>query len=184
MTRAACTKPQELLEYWLGELDQARESRLDEHLFACAACSERLRALVDLGAAIRGEILRGSFGFVVPASHVRKFKDGGLRVREYSLEPGGSVDCTITPDDDLVVAYLRAGLRDVRRLDVLVDDDTAGFHRANDVAFDPSADGLALVPSAAFLRTLGHSRPRVRLVAVDGENERVLGDYSFNHHPS
>ena len=28
------------------ELDAAHESRLDEHLFACAACSERLRTIV------------------------------------------------------------------------------------------------------------------------------------------
>ena len=48
-------EPQELLEYWLGELDEAHESRLDEHLFACSACSERLRTIVDLGAAIRRE---------------------------------------------------------------------------------------------------------------------------------
>ena len=107
-----------------------------------------------------------------------------MRVREYNLEPGGSVDCTITPDDDLVVSYLRAPLRDVRRLDVVIDDSTSGKLRASDVAFDPEADGVPLVPSVSYLRTLGHSQHRVRLVAVEGVDERVIADYTFNHSPS
>ena len=185
MTRAACTtSPQELLAYWLGELDEAHESRMDEHLLACSACSAELRTIVDLGAAIRGELLRGSFGFVLPLAFIRRIKEAGLRVREYNLVPGGSVDCTVTSDDDLVVSYLQAPLRDVHRLDVVIDDSTAGTLRARDVAFDPEADGLAVVPSVAYLRTLGHAQQRVRLVAVEGADERVIADYTFNHSPS
>lgn len=185
MTHAACTTPpQDLLSYWLGELDAARELRLEEHLFACADCTARLRAIVDLGAAIRRETLRGDFGYVVPEPLMRRMKQAGLRVREYTLEPGGSVDCTVTRDDDLVASYLHAPLRDVRRLDVLIDNSAAGKQRLNDVAFDPAAGRLALVPSVSFLRTLGHAQQRVWLVAVDGADERVIADYTFNHSPS
>ena len=53
-----------------------------------------------------------------------------------------------------------------------------------DVAFDPSAGALVTVTSTAYLKTLKHSRQRVRLVAVDGVNERVVADYTFNHYPS
>jgi hypothetical protein len=113
-----------------------------------------------------------------------RVKAAGLRLREYRLEPGGSVDCTITPDDDLVVAHLHASLRDVRRLDLLIDDTTLGKLRANDVAFDPAAESVVAVTSSVFLRTLKHSQQRVQLVAVDGAEERVLGDYTFNHYPS
>ena len=185
MTRAACTTaPQELLAYWLGELDEAHELRLDEHLLACSACSERLRTIVDLGAAIRRELLHGNFGFVLPAPFIRRIKEAGLTVREYDVEPGGSVNCTITPDDDLVVAHLHAPLRDVRRLDLVLHDPAAGTLRASDVTFDPEADSLTWVPSVAYLRTLGHAQPRVRLVAVEGVDERVIADYTFNHSPS
>ena len=185
MTHASCTTaPQDLLAYWLGELDEAHESRLDEHLLACAACSERLRTIVDLGAAIRRDFLRGSFGFVLPASFIRRIKDAGLRVREYNLEPGGSVNCTVTPDDDLVVAHLHAPLRDVGRLDFVLHDPTAGTLRVSDVAFDPEAGGVTMVPSVAYLRTLGHNQQRAELVAVEGVNERVIADYTFNHSPS
>jgi hypothetical protein len=186
MTRAACTvlKSQELTEYWLGELDEAHEQRVDEHLFACGACSARLRALVDLGAAIRHAFLDGWLNLVLPEAFIRLVKDAGFLVREYDLAAGGSVDCTVTPEDDFVVAYLRAPLSDVRRLDVLIDDETSGKHRANDVAFDPAAEALVTVTSTAYLKTLKHSRQRVRLVAVAGVEERVVADYTFNHHPS
>jgi hypothetical protein len=189
MTRAKCSlsappSAQELLAYWLGEAEEADEARMDEHLLACGACSERLRAIVDLGAAIRRELLNGKFNFVVPEAFIRRIKGAGFRVREYDLEAGGSVSCTVTPDDDFVVSYLRAPLRGVRRLDVLIDDSTSGKHRANDVAFDPQAAALVAVTSTAYLRTLKHSQQRVRLVAIEGSDERVIADYTFNHYPS
>ncbi len=185
MTRGACNrKPEELLAYWLGEVDKGNELELDEHLFACAVCSERLRALVALGAAIRGELTRGALNIVLPESFLRTVQDAGLRLREYTLAPGGSVDCTITADDDLVISHLQAPLRDVRRLDVLIDNSVLGKLRANDVPFDPNADSLVAVTSSVFLRTLRHAQQRVQLVAVDGVHERVLADYTFNHSPS
>jgi hypothetical protein len=185
MRRADCTTPpQELLEYWLGELDGGHEQRLEEHLFACAACTRRLGAVVALGAAIRGELLRGTFNFVTSVPFIDRIKEAGWQVREYDLAAGGSVACTVTPDDDFVVSYLRAPLRGVSRLDVLIDDSTSGKHRANDVAFDAEAGTLAAVTSTAYLRTLGQSQQRVRLVAVEGADERVIADYTFNHSPS
>lgn len=185
MTSTACTTaPQDLLAYSLGELDEAREQGIEEHLFACAGCTERLGAVVALGAAIRAELLRGTFSFVTSVPFMRRIKEAGWQVREYELPAGGSVACTVTPDDDFVVSYLHASLHGVRRLDVLIDDSTSGKHRANDVAFDPEAGTLAAVTSTAYLRTLAHSQQRVRLLAVDGADERVIADYTFNHSPS
>jgi hypothetical protein len=186
MTRAACTvlKSQELTEYWLGELDEAHEQRIDEHLFACGACSERLSTIVELGGAIRRAFVDGWLNIVLPEAFIRRVKEAGFQVREYDIAAGGSVNCTVTPEDDFVVSYLRAPLNDVRRLDVLIDDETSGKHRANDVAFDPAAEALVTMTSTAYLKTLKHSRQRVRLVAVDGVEERVVADYTFNHYPS
>jgi len=186
MRAAACNQSsqQELTEYWLGELEEADERRLDEHLFACAACSERLQSFVDLASAIRREFLGGWLNIVLPEPFIRRIKQAGFRVREYDLAPGGSVDCTVAPEDDFVVAYLRAPLHAVSRLDVLIDDTTSGKHRANDVAFDPAAGGLVTMTSTAYVKSLKKSQQRVRLVAVDGVEERVVADYTFNHTPS
>lgn len=185
MTHPECTtNVDELLAWWLGDLDDAEEARLDAHLFACAACAARLDALLALGDAIRRETLRGSFGFVVPAAFVGRMRGAGLTLREYTLAPGGSVNCTIGPGDDFVVSHLHAPLAGVHRLDVLIDDATIGQLRLADVPFDPAAGELTVVPSAAFLRSLGTTQQRLRLVAVAGAQERVLGDYTFNHAPS
>jgi hypothetical protein len=187
VTRAACLAPlapPELLQYWLGELDAARELTLDEHLFACGACSERLRAIVELGAAVRQTFLGGWLSIVLPEPFLHRIKEAGFKVREYDLAAGDSVNCTVTPDDDFVVSYLHAPLAGVQRLDVLIDDSTSGQSRASDVAFDAAAGVLAAVTSTAYLRTLKRSQQRVRLVAVQGTAERVLGDYTFNHSPS
>lgn len=185
MKPSACNvPPQELLAYWLGELEGEPEQRFEEHFFGCAECPGRLGELAALGTAIRGELLNGRFGFVLPEAFVERIKGLGLRVREYRLDPGTSVDCTIARDDDLVVAYLRAPLAGVRRLDVLIEDPNLGAFRVSDVPFDPAAGGVLTVPSAAYLRTLRYNVQRARLVAVDGVQERVLGDYTFNHYPS
>jgi hypothetical protein len=185
MTQPDCAMPRdELLAWWLGELDTAGESRLDAHVFTCAECTSRLTSLVTLGDAIRREILSGSFGFVVPAAFVDRMRTAGLTLREYTVASGGSVNCTIGPRDDFVIAHLHAPLAGVLRLDVLIDDTTAGQFRLDDVPFDPVTGQLTVVPSAAFLRSLGTSRQRLRLVAVAGGQERALGDYTFNHTPS
>lgn len=185
MTHPECTTSRdELLAWWLSELDNAEDSRLDAHLFACAACATRLAALLALGDAIRRETLHGSFGFVVPAAFVGRMRGAGLTLREYTLAPGGSVNCTIGPGDDFVVAHLHAPLAGVQRLDVLIDDITIGQLRLADVPFDPTTGELTVVPSAAFLRSLGKTQQRLRLVVVAGVQERVIGDYIFNHTPS
>ena len=187
MTRRLCTAlgTEELLAYWLNEIDAATAERADEHLMACADCSARLGALVGLGAAVRRELTRGSFFAVLAAPFVARLKAAGLRVREYEVKPGGSVDCTITRDDDLLVTHLHAPLRGIRRVDFVYEDPAAGLRqRANDIAFDPAADRVAIMSNAAYVRTMGHTRAHMRLLAVDGVEEHVIADYTFNHSPS
>jgi hypothetical protein len=184
MRQADCaTTGDALLAWWLGELDAVDDERLDEHLFGCSVCTSRLASLIGLGDSIRRATLRGTFGFVVPAAFVDRMKSTGPTVREYTLASGGSVNCTIAPGDDFVVSHLHAPLTGVRRLDVLIDDAALGSVRLPDVPFDPKADTLVVVPSAAFLRSLGAARQTLRLVAVDGADERELADYTFNHAP-
>lgn len=185
MTPAAChfIEP-ELLPWWLGELEEADAHRVEEHVFACPACTERLQGLIATGDAIRTSMLRGELPFVATAGLVERMKGAGLRLREYAPESGGSVNCTITPDDDFVIARLKAPLSGVSRLDLLIDDDIVGHLRIPDVAFDPKAEALTVFPSARLLRTLKNERQRMRLVSVDASGERVIGDYGFNHFAS
>jgi hypothetical protein len=173
-----------LTEYWLGELDSARESAVEEHLFGCAHCAGRLRSIVQLAEGIRRATREGRQHAVFSASFVRKLQDDGLRVREYRLQPGGSVACTVAPDDDLVVAHLHAPLQDVRQLDLVVDDLTAGTQvRLHDVAFDARAGEIVLASNVTTLRRLPSCTQRMQLVSVEGAAERPIGTYTFNHSP-
>ena len=172
-----------LVAYWLGELAGPDESAFEEHLFGCAECTARLRHSARLGEGIRSVTRKGDLHAVLTAPFIARLKQTGLRIREYRLEPGGSVMCTITPEDDLVVAHLHAPLRDVRRLDLVVHDLTAGTrHRMEDVAFDPAADEVVLAPNSYRLREVTRATQRMQLFAVDASGERMIGEYTFNHY--
>lgn len=175
---------QTLTAYWLGELDGLAESGFEEHLFACASCTERLGALAQLGEGVKRIARDGNVRAILTAPFVERLQDLGVRVREYRVPAGGSVMCTITPQDDLVVAHLHAPLRDVQRLDVVLHDLTEGTHaRIEDVAFDSSADEIVLLSNVAQLRQLTFATLQVKLLAVDPDHERVIGEYTFNHSP-
>jgi hypothetical protein len=179
------------MAYWLGELDgsrdepaRTREPELEEHLFGCENCGARLREIVQLGEGIRRVTRAGGVHAVLTAEFIRRLQGSGVRVREYRLQPGGSVNCTVAPEDDLVIAHLHAPLAGVQRLDMVLDDVPSGAHRrAEDVAFDPAADEIVMMPNVMGLRQLGVATQRARLLAVEREGERVIGEYTFNHSP-
>jgi hypothetical protein len=176
--------PLRLIAYWLGELDAEQESGLEEHLFSCAECSARLNRLVQLGDGIKRELRRGNLSAILSVPFIRRLQAAGVRVREYRLQPGGSVLCTVTPEDDLVVAHLHVPLQNVRRLDVVFYDVPAGTRtRAEDIAFDPAGDEVVLAPNATELRRLGFATQRVELIAVEDDAEHVVAEYTFNHSP-
>jgi hypothetical protein len=173
-----------LTEYWLGGLDERTQAEVEEHLFACAACSASLQQLVAMGDAIRALSRKGGVAAVLGADLVRKLKAEGLRVREYSLQPGGSVNCTIAPEDDLVVAHVHAAFAGVEQLDVVFEDiGTGQCYKYADVAFNPGDSEIVFAPKASELRAYGKVTQRLRLMSVRAAGESVIGEYTFHHSP-
>lgn len=109
---------QTLLDYWLGDGDSAVTDAVDEHLMRCEHCGAALDRLIALGDGVRAVVRAGMVSMVTTADFVGRLASRGVRVREYRLRPQGSVDCTVAPDDDLVVARLEVALQGVQRLDV------------------------------------------------------------------
>jgi len=174
----------DLLAYWLGDLDEASADSVEEHLFRCDTCGARLRELIQVGGAVRKALLKGEFGTVVTPSFARRLQAAGVRIREYHLEPGGSVNCTITPEDDLVISHLRVAIDDARQIDLIFDlGDGSPEHRSRHVPFNASSGEVTVIPPVARVRTFGAARQRMRLMAVDKSSERLLGEYTFNHSP-
>lgn len=172
-----------LLAYWLGDAEADRARAVEEHWFACAECAARLQDLVRLCEEVGRLVRSGSVRAVVPAAFIERLRAAGVRLREYRLDPGGSVSCTITPQDDFVVAHLHAPLGDVRRLDMLMTEGSGDPFRVEDVAFDPAADGVVLASSSVDLRQLGFATLRVQLLSVADGADDVIADYTFNHSP-
>lgn len=171
-----------LLSWWLDELDEAAAAEVEEHLFECDECAARMRELARLGGAIKQTLLGGSISTAVTPAFVERLRGDGFRLREYAPEPGGNVYCTIAPEDDFVISRLRASLEGVRQLNVEID--AAGqTHRLSHIPFDPASGEVTFIPSPAMLRPLGVSTHRMRLFAVTPGEQRLLGEYTFEHEP-
>ena len=183
-----CENPigfERLVAYWLGELPEEREATLEEHFLGCAHCSRELEGLAALALGVRAAVQQGRVNLVVPGPFVRAMKQAGLRLREYEVDPGGSVNCTIRADDDVVVSHLRAPLSGVQRLD-LVRARGGGEpeERLADVPFDAQTGEVLVIPSPAWLKTMPAFAMRMRLIAVGEAGESEIGEYTFLHSPS
>ncbi len=90
----------------------------EEHLFGCASCTARLQEIAGIADGIRTLVRTGSVQGVVSRAFLERIAGQGLRLREYQVAPGGSVNCTVAPEDDLIVSRLHAPLAGVNRLDL------------------------------------------------------------------
>jgi len=187
MTRPSCASPiplATLLEYWLGELDEAREGALDEHLLACGQCSANLEGLVDLGGEVRAAVRAGAVHTVLTDAFVQRLAAQGLRLREYRAPHNGAVYCSVAPEDDLLITRLDAPLAGVERLDVeRVGGGGAVLERLRDVPFDAVAGEVVMTPRMEHVRALPATTVRYRLLAMTPSGERLVGEYAFHHTP-
>ena len=186
MTRR-CDRPLDLptlSSYWLAELPGPETERVEEHLFACDECGAQLRALLALAEGVRRLAHEGAIQMVVAPSFLETAARAGLRIREYAVPPGGSVECTVTPQDDLLIGRMGADFRGTSRVDVLVEVQGQPAGTIEDVPVSPDARELILAQSMPAARALGSVALRFRLVALEGPGERVLGEYTFNHTPT
>lgn len=184
---APCRSPLDwptLLAYWLGELDPDTEARIEEHYLGCAHCSGQLQELSALAEGVRAVARSSGVNAVVNEPFVRRLAERGLNVREYRVPQNGSVNCTVAPADDFVVARLEAPLAGVTRLDLVhVGIDGKTQLRLEDIPFVAESGGVVVSTRIDTLRALPATTLRMRLLAVDGNDERTLGDYTFHHTP-
>lgn len=175
-----------LTDYWLATLDTDAESELEEHLFGCAVCTEALQWVARFTKGVREVVRRGNLAIVLAPEFLARLSAEGLRVRSYAPLAGGSVQCTVTSQDDLLVGRLQTDLSAVTRLDVLLCGPAGEVHaRFEDVPFRPAANSEILFnqPMDAA-RQMGAQVLVVQLVAVEDGQESALASYTFNHSPS
>ena len=187
MSAAFCPSPlawDTLLAYWLGELGAEAQAHTEEHYLGCAGCSRRLAQLAALAQGVRQLVRQGGVNMGIDEPFVQRLAEDGLQVREYRVPRNGSVNCTVAPEDDIVVARLGAPLDEVRRVDlVTVSDDGRESMRQQDIPFVARSGGVLFSPGIDQLRALPATTLRMRLLAVDEGGERTLGEYTFHHTP-
>jgi hypothetical protein len=176
-----CPAAELLTDYWLAE---AQGEELEEHLLGCAACSQRLQEIVKLVAGVRKLARAGLLRVVVSDTFLKRLESEGLRKREYRVEAWGSVACTVSPEDDVLVTRLAAELAGVRRVDLAwCDAEGRELERAEDIPVDPRGNEVVLAESIDRVRALPESVMQLKLVSAEEGGERVLGCYTFHHAP-
>ena len=172
-----------LVAYRLGELDDVTEAALEEHYLGCADCAARLAEIEALGDGVRRAFAGGGVGMFVTPAIIDAFRARGVRVREYRVPHNGGVNCCALPDDEVLAGYLLdVPLHGVDRVDAIVVFE--GEHRFEDVPFDRASGMVVVTPPMRHLRAMPAHRQMCRLVSVEPNGDRVLGEYTFNHSPA
>jgi hypothetical protein len=172
-----------VLDWWTGELGAAEVRRVERHLLSCGSCSARAELLPAVAEGVRALVREGRLPAVLSPIVVERLRRDGRRIREYRVTPGGGVQCTVGPDDDVVLARLSARLEGVTRVDLVRRAGELSEERYADLPFEPAATELVFAPPMDELRAMPASVERMRLVSVEPQGERLLGEYTFNHSP-
>jgi anti-sigma factor RsiW len=171
-----------LLDYWAADLPEADSDRVEAHLFDCQDCAARLESLASVGAGLVALVRRGRVSGVISHGLLNRMQRDGVRVRLYSLWPGDTVACAAFPDDDIVVASLRAdvsGAEPVRLQvkgpgDVVLGDSDSGLTARS------TGEVLWATPGAT-VRQMPSMSLRLTLTSGTGDDRRVLGEYVLDH---
>ena len=172
-----------LTDYWLGALSNSDEEAVEEHLFACDECGARLHELIALAEEIRKLAREGSLIMVVSDAFVKRAAEQGVHVREYSPPRSGSVECTVTAEDDFLIGHLTADLSTAKRVDLSFCDGQ-GLERLRlpDIPFHSQAPRVTFQQSITYAKAAPSETMIARLVTFDKAGaERLLGEYTFNH---
>jgi hypothetical protein len=172
-----------LADYWLAALAEPEENAVEEHLLGCDQCSARLGEVIALAEGVRKLAREGSLRMVVSDRFLKRVAEEGLRIREYAPPPGGSVQCTVTAEDDILIGRLAANLSGAERVDLCICDENGNEQlRLPDIPVHSGASSVVFQESITFAKAAPDNKMIARLVTIDDAGgERLLGEYTFNH---
>ena len=178
-----CLSIGELSDYWTTDVSPDDMERIEGHVFACNACTELLADVDRLRRSI-GEMARtGGVQAFVTDSVLNQFARDGVRVRTYAMGAGGSVQCAVWDDDEVLVTRLRADFSGVTAVDAVMRLDTGEeWGRASDIPVPEGSRELIMALPAALVRCAPEVPLRLTLRssgALPGESP--LAEYTFDH---
>jgi hypothetical protein len=175
--------PTVLMDYWLAALSAPAEDAVETHLMSCDECGDRLREAILLADGLRVLARSGSLQVVITDEFAKHAAVTGLHVREYAPPSGGSVQCTVAVEDDLLLARLAVDLVDASRVDLSWCDGRGVEHqRLADVPIRADSGHVICQQSITWAKASPSATMIARLLAVDDKGaERLLGEYTFHH---
>ena len=179
----ACASPiadARLIDYWTGELPAAEEPSIEEHMFACADCSARLEAVAALAGGVAALARQGRISGIISRALLNRLQRDGVRVRQYTLDPGETVPCAAFPGDDVVVTVLNANLAGVRAVSLrMTGPDDAVMAAIDDIPVSASPTGVLWATPGALIRSLPSQRVRLTIRSADGAG--LIAEYGLDH---
>ncbi len=175
--------PVVLMDYWLAALPAAEEETVEEHLLACDECGDRLRDVMQLAESLHVLARSGTLQVIVDDDVLRRAEADGLRIREYAPPRGESVQCTVTEEDDLLIARLALKLSTTTRVDLSWRDlQGVERHRMTDIPIRADAGSVICQQSITWAKGSPTTSRVAQLVGVDDDgHESVLGEFTFHH---
>jgi len=178
-----CLSIGELSDYWTADVSPDDMERIEAHVFACRACTELLADVDRLRRSI-GDVARtGGFQAFVTDSLLNQFARDGVRVRAYAMDAGGSVQCAVWDDDEVLVTRLRADFSGVTAVDAVMRLDTGEeWGRASDIPVPEGSRELIMALPAALVRRAPEVPIRLTLrSSAASPGESPFAEYTFDH---
>lgn len=188
MTTAACPLGlEELVDYLVGESSEQDAAAVEDHLFTCAACAERLDSVDRVRAAVVAAVRAGAVGGGVDAAFVERLRRDGMTVHEYRIAEGATVACRSRPED-LVLVRLRADTAELHDLRVTAtfEDLAHGVTTElppREAVADRAAGEVMLLLPGAVVRAYPRSRWTLRLRGEGPQGPAERGPFVMDHTP-
>jgi hypothetical protein len=165
-----------LVDYLAGELSGDDESRVEDHLFACDACGSAAHRLSNLI-----EALRDALPPTVSRAALARLEGRGMRLLQTRIAAGTRAVVTFGKDVDLLVHRLQLDVGDAQRIDCEVVNaaDGSPIIAFADVPFERTGE-INLVCHRHYAEAFPPDAS-IRLLAVDGDERRVLGQFGVMH---
>jgi hypothetical protein len=172
-----------LAHYWLAALPPSEEESVEEHLFDCGECSARLAQVIALAEGVRALAREANLLMILSEEFLKRSAESGLRIRQYAPPAGGSVQCTVTDNDDILVGRLAADLTGQKQVDLaLCNQDGVEYARLADVPFGPGMSDIIFQQPIQFAKGAPSQTMIARILGRDeSSTERLIGEYTFVH---
>jgi hypothetical protein len=165
-----------LVAWWTGELPSEEAARLEEHLFACDACSGLSERFARLAGGLREHLPP----IISPAQRDRLLA-AGTRMWVTPVDAGVNATAVFAPQFDLLVHALRADLSRAERVDVeIVMQGWSEPILCEGVPFDAKS-GEILVCCQRHFQHMSPADPLFRVHVVESGERRRVGDYLVQH---